>query len=96
MDGRALRSLLCIRQYWETHCRSEERELPGEQMVTGLRVIRAFQRADDIPALLEGSFASRGTIPTKHALFFDTETNGLAGGIGTRVFMIGTSEWGDG
>ena len=32
---------------------------------------------------------------TRDLLFFDTETTGLAGGTGTRAFMIGTARWCD-
>ncbi|MFA6984890.1 MAG: ribonuclease H-like domain-containing protein [Arenimonas sp.] len=34
-----------------------------------------------------------GVIPRQHLLHFDTETTGLAGGTGTRAFMIGAADW---
>ena len=45
------------------------------------------------------AFAKRHdeSIDPRRLLFFDTETTGLAGGTGTRAFMIGAAEWiGDG
>lgn len=96
MDGSALRALLRIRQRPATPFRSDDRDLPGEEIAPGLRLTQSLQPADDVPALLDGSFAKRGNIPTAQALFFDTETTGLAGGVGTRAFMIGASDWVDG
>jgi len=32
-------------------------------------------------------------VPPRDLLFFDTETTGLAGGTGTRAFMIGAADW---
>lgn len=45
------------------------------------------------------AFAKRHgeSVDPRHLLFFDTETTGLAGGTGTRAFMIGAADWhGDG
>jgi hypothetical protein len=44
------------------------------------------------------AFAHAGgaEVPTRHLLHFDTETTGLAGGTGTRAFMIGAADWHDG
>lgn len=96
VDSSALRALLRIRQRQITPLRSEDRELPGVELVPGLRLTEVRQPAPDVPALLDGSFARREAIPTAQALFFDTETTGLAGGVGTRAFMIGASDWVDG
>ncbi len=40
-------------------------------------------------------FAKRGgeSVDPRKLLFFDTETTGLAGGTGTRAFMIGAADW---
>ncbi|MGL0053009.1 ribonuclease H-like domain-containing protein, partial [Salmonella enterica subsp. enterica] len=40
-----------------------------------------------------GAFARCEPLPAEHLLFFDTETTGLAGGTGTRAFMIGAADW---
>src|SRR5690606_1969492 len=32
-------------------------------------------------------------VTAENLLFFDTETTGLAGGTGTRAFMIGAADW---
>lgn len=41
------------------------------------------------------AFAKRHgeSVDPRHLLFFDTETTGLAGGTGTRAFMIGAADW---
>lgn len=96
VDSSALRALLRIRHRQITPLRSEDRELAGVELVPGLRLTEVRQPAPDVPALLDGSFARREAIPTAKALFFDTETTGLAGGVGTRAFMIGASDWVDG
>jgi uncharacterized protein YprB with RNaseH-like and TPR domain len=74
---------------------SLDRELPGEEMAPGLRLIEAFL-PQDIPASpLSLAFAKRPdeAVAARDLLFFDTETTGLAGGTGTRAFMIGAADW---
>jgi uncharacterized protein len=44
----------------------------------------------EIPAIAESP------IDRRQLLCFDTETTGLAGGVGTRAFMIGVAAWDDG
>ncbi len=41
------------------------------------------------------AFAKRDgeSVSPRNLLFFDTETTGLAGGTGTRAFMIGAADW---
>ena len=46
------------------------------------RVSLAFARRED-------------SVASSDLLFFDTETTGLAGGTGTRAFMIGAAHWSD-
>ena len=49
---------------------------------------------DPLPQTLCGAFDRRDAmIATDDVLFFDTETTGLAGGTGTRAFMIGIAQW---
>ncbi len=75
-----------------------DRTLPGDEIAPGLRLIEITLPCDPPPQRLCGAFDRRETtIPTGDVLFFDTETTGLAGGTGTRAFMIGTARWhGDG
>lgn len=96
VDSSALRALLRIRNRRLPMSSSNDRELPGNEIAPGLRLTEAYQPAPGIPELLDGSFAAREPIRTSKVLFFDTETTGLAGGVGTRAFMIGASDWIDG
>jgi len=41
----------------------------------------------------DAGFARLGQHPPSCLLHFDTETTGLAGGTGTRAFMIGAADW---
>lgn len=71
-----------------------DRTLPGDEIAPGLRLIETVLPADALPPALCGVFDRRvGMIPTDDVLFFDTETTGLAGGTGTRAFMIGMAQW---
>lgn len=72
-----------------------DRELPGEEISPGLHLI---ETALPIPAPdfdLSLAFAKRDgeSVDPRKLLFFDTETTGLAGGTGTRAFMIGAADW---
>ena len=75
-----------------------DRTLPGDEIAPGLRLIETTLPCDPVAQQLCGAFDRReAMIPTRDVLFFDTETTGLAGGTGTRAFMIGTAQWrGDG
>lgn len=71
-----------------------DRTLPGDEIAPGLRLIETTFPSDSPPQQLCGAFDRReAMIPTSDVLFFDTETTGLAGGTGTRAFMIGTAQW---
>ena len=71
-----------------------DRALPGDEIAPGLRLIETTLPCDPVAQQLCGAFDRRETmIPTGDVLFFDTETTGLAGGTGTRAFMIGTAQW---
>ena len=73
-----------------------DRALPGNEIAPGLRLIDTTLRCDPRPQHLCGAFDRRiAMIPTDNVLFFDTETTGLAGGTGTRAFMIGIAQWRD-
>lgn len=72
-----------------------DRSLPGEEIAPGLRCIHTSLPADALPPRFDGAFDRRGDVDPAQLLFFDTETTGLAGGTGTRAFMIGAAHWQD-
>lgn len=75
--------------------RSLDRALPGEEIAPGLRFVESLVPERALPATLCGAFDRREHLSSRDLLFFDTETTGLAGGTGTRAFMIGTARWCD-
>jgi uncharacterized protein YprB with RNaseH-like and TPR domain len=74
---------------------SADRSLPGEQIAQGLHLIQAHLPMPAPAAALSLAFAKRpdDALDPRRLLFFDTETTGLAGGTGTRAFMIGAADW---
>lgn len=74
---------------------SLDRQLPGRETSPGLHLIEAFLPQAIPRAALSLAFARRHeeAVPPRDLLFFDTETTGLAGGTGTRAFMIGAADW---
>ncbi len=73
-----------------------DRALPGDEIAPGLRYFEqtaAWPYDDDELALgdIRHEPAKRA-----HLLAFDTETTGLAGGTGTRAFMIGAADFVEG
>jgi uncharacterized protein YprB with RNaseH-like and TPR domain len=92
-----LRRLLGLRERAPSqrpHARQVDRALPGTEIDDGLWLIESHvsHAPPDLPLPL--AFARReGHVDAGHLLFFDTETTGLAGGTGTRAFMIGAADW---
>ncbi|WP_386359183.1 ribonuclease H-like domain-containing protein [Xanthomonas campestris] len=73
---------------------SLDRHLPGDEIAPGLHLIEAFLPQAIPREALSLAFAKReDAVEPEHLLFFDTETTGLAGGTGTRAFMIGVADW---
>ena len=72
-----------------------DRELPGEEISPGLRLIESTLPIPSPDFDLSLAFAKRHgeSVDPRRLLFFDTETTGLAGGTGTRAFMIGAADW---
>ncbi|OAX61607.1 hypothetical protein A6R79_09155, partial [Xanthomonas translucens pv. translucens] len=71
-----------------------DRHLPGMEIAPGLHLIEAFLPQPIPAAALSLAFARReDAVQPSDLLFFDTETTGLAGGTGTRAFMIGAADW---
>ena len=85
-----LRRLLGIRERASAPPpRAVDRQVPGEEISPGLRFVERFVDADAAPHEIDATFARLGRFRSIDLLFFDTETTGLAGGTGTRAFMIG-------
>lgn len=100
-DVHALRRLLATRNRAiapvarDDRSGSVDRALPGTEIAPGLHLVEAFLR-QPIPAQpLSLAFSRRpdDAVQPRDLLFFDTETTGLAGGTGTRAFMIGAADW---
>jgi uncharacterized protein YprB with RNaseH-like and TPR domain len=91
----ALRRLLQLRGRALTPTRTAaDRELPGQLIAPGLHYTEVFADWLTPPDQLDARFARHDErIDTSRLLHFDTETTGLAGGTGTRAFMIGAADW---
>ena len=94
----ALRKLLGLRKKNSASPRqhkSTDREVPGEEISPGLRLIETRLPMPAPDSELSLAFAKRHgeSVDPRSLLFFDTETTGLAGGTGTRAFMIGAADW---
>ena len=72
---------------------AHDRSLPGVELAPGLHYREERLPDDTVPPEFNGTFDRRDTLPASRLLFFDTETTGLAGGTGTRAFMIGAADW---
>lgn len=73
---------------------ARDRHLPGEEIAPGLHLVQAFLPQAIPTQPLSLAFARRDdAVAPADLLFFDTETTGLAGGTGTRAFMIGAADW---
>lgn len=70
-----------------------DRHLPGKEIAPGLRFVTARLPVEPLPPMLDGAFDRKPAFDPRRVLFFDTETTGLAGGTGTRAFMIGAARW---
>jgi uncharacterized protein YprB with RNaseH-like and TPR domain len=88
-----LRGLLRIRSRVEPAFERGDRSLPGSEVAPGLYLVQEYLPAPDVPHVLDGAFDRGGPIASRDLLFFDTETTGLAGGTGTRAFMVGVADW---
>ena len=79
--------------------RALDRELPGIELSEGLRLVERHYRGCvapselDVDPVVSRREAPLGAIDSARLLHFDTETTGLAGGTGTRAFMIGAADW---
>ncbi len=73
---------------------SSDRILPGRELSPGLRCTEAWLDWPPPAHALDVRFARHDApLACGRLLHFDTETTGLAGGTGTRAFMIGAGDW---
>ena len=70
-----------------------DRALPGTELARGLFLQETWLPEEAIPPSIDGAFDRKDALSSEHLLFFDTETTGLAGGTGTRAFMVGAADW---
>jgi uncharacterized protein YprB with RNaseH-like and TPR domain len=96
-----IRQLLGIRQRANAAPRRETRaepaSLPGHTIAPGLQLCETISAWPPAPPLFHAGFARvDDAISPERLVLFDTETTGLAGGTGTRAFMIGVGDWHDG
>ena len=70
-----------------------DRHVPGEVLEDGLHYVEQLTPWDEVPPVIDAAFAGQGAFDRAQLLHFDTETTGLAGGTGTRAFMIGAADW---
>ncbi|TCV93289.1 hypothetical protein EC912_105149 [Luteibacter rhizovicinus] len=96
-DIDALRRMAGVRQRLglPVTTRSASRDVPGDELAPGLRYLEQRFAWPDAPSVLDLSFAKLEPAARHRFLHFDTETTGLAGGTGTRAFMIGAADWHD-
>lgn len=77
------------RSIWST-----DRQVPGEEIAPGLRFTETWTDWPSPLGTIDARFARlEDPVEGKNLLHFDTETTGLAGGTGTRAFMIGAADW---
>lgn len=71
-----------------------DRGLPGDEIAPGLRYLESRHAPPELAELVDAGFARNFETPVARAdlLCFDTETTGLAGGTGTRAFMVGAAD----
>lgn len=96
-----LRKLLGIRARAEPMALSSlprelDRMLVGDEIAPGLRYVEQWSPWPPAPEVLDLQGIGMDCVARHDFLAFDTETTGLAGGTGTRAFMIGASDWRDG
>ncbi|EIL96907.1 hypothetical protein UUA_16713 [Rhodanobacter thiooxydans LCS2] len=73
---------------------SLDREVVGEEIAPGLRFTETHADWPSPPGIIDARFARLDDpVHGANLMHFDTETTGLAGGTGTRAFMIGAADW---
>jgi uncharacterized protein YprB with RNaseH-like and TPR domain len=64
----------------------------GVRLCNGLHLVEHREPATYAPTI-RLPWSDDGAMPSENFVCFDTETTGLAGGVGTKAFMIGTAQW---
>lgn len=83
-----------LRRLLRTRERAHPVKLPppaGKTVAEGVQLVEhvhAYEASDDVVLPRD-----EARIDRRRLLCFDTETTGLAGGVGTRAFMIGVADW---
>ena len=76
------------------HASSSDRSVPGVEIAPGLFLTEAIMEWGRPAPMIDTGFARwDGPVAHQRLLHFDTETTGLAGGTGTRAWMIGAADW---
>jgi len=76
---------------------NESSSLPGQTIAPGLQLCETSSAWPPEPPAFHAAFARVDeVIAPERLVLFDTETTGLAGGTGTRAFMIGVGDWHEG
>lgn len=95
-----LRALLGVRRHVGTAPRKTAAApavLPGRNIAPGVQLCEADVAWPPPPPSFHALFAKLDAwIEPERLVLFDTETTGLAGGTGTRAFMIGVGDWHEG
>jgi uncharacterized protein YprB with RNaseH-like and TPR domain len=86
--GAQLRRLLARRG----HTRRVLDPPAGVRLCEGLYLVEHREPAQYAPAI-RLPWCEAEEIPSENYICFDTETTGLAGGVGTKAFMLGTAQW---
>jgi uncharacterized protein len=68
-------------------------ELPGVEIAAGLRLVEEVLPLSPPHRPVVSDRPGFEALDPTRLLHFDTETTGLAGGTGTRAFMIGAADW---
>lgn len=68
----------------------------GTEIAPGLRLVEQRLVDNDVTPIVAPDSDTVAPIARERLVCFDTETTGLAGGVGTKAFMIGTTRWRDG
>jgi uncharacterized protein YprB with RNaseH-like and TPR domain len=93
-----LRRLLDLRPARSVPRASVRPEIPlaGDCIAPGVYAIERRYAAPVSAPLLPPRWPDGEPVARERFLCFDTETTGLAGGSGTRAFMVGAADWHDG
>ncbi len=91
--------LLARERHGQTRC-SLQPDLPGRELANGLRLhevrvsaLRLKLAGLDLPLTLSPPWDPDEAIPIERLRLFDTETSGLCGGTGLKVFLLGVLRW---